>query len=1197
MYLREVEMENFKSFRKKTIIPLLEGYTTVTGPNGSGKSNIADAVLFVLGPRSSKLIRAGRLTDLIFNGGKSGSRAKNCKVSLIFDNTGRTIPIDYDVVKLTRFVKVSTSTPDGYNSYFYVNGKKSSLSEFDSLLAHARISADGYNIVQQGDVSRIVAMGNVERRRILDSIAGITKFDDDIAMADKRRTDVESNLERIGIILDEIRRQIRLLDRDRTGALKYKELRDRLSLAKAQMVHKNVEMIQAEINGIRENITKFENEKENLTQARNRLRQRLEEAEKELEKYENRIAEKGGEEAREMKQKMDQLRIERARAEDAAETLVEENAKLGEEIEGIKEEKLKVEEEIAKLNEEKQVAERRLSELEETLKGKNEELSSLEDSASESDDQMIGLRKTVISLEKQVDQAKDRIHSLTLEDDRLNDKIERIQMEVAQIEEDLKTYGFELKDAQWQISEIRAATKDSRKNASSFKEEFESLRDREAKLAQQAQDLEDAIRSLTREYNNLKAEADAAASVEKGYNRAVMSILEARDRGEMKGIHGTVAELCEVDEKYETAIKVAAGGRLQGIVVDNDHTGEDCINYLKRKNLGRAIFLPLSKMLPGRPRGKAVLAKKESLGYAVDLIKYDEKFRNAFWYVFTDTIIVENLKEARRLMGGVRIATLQGELIEASGAMIGGTLKKNALKFGAPSQKEIKQVAEKLRKAIDESDKVTQELQEVRTEMQGSESKLKDAEDVSGSSQIKVSALKAKEKEFKSKVKSLEGELEKKKQELQEAEEGKVSSEEKVVKLTKQLEKLRNRRDEEKNKIVTSSPEELQRKIAKLQSDKSKTLDERNEIRSKLETVQTQIDVVTDRLKELDSRMKSNQEQIKDNTARVKTSKKKHAESDHEIRAMEKIENSMGKEIRDLRDKRDEAYRLKTGIAAEIEKNIHQLHTKEDFILGLQNELNVGNGKLSDADKELEELDAEVGEEIPPTEELTRTINECQVAMETMGPVNLRALEDFDLQQGRHKELSDEYKQLGSQKKDLITLVKKLNERKKDGLFKVFHGINEEFRRVYNELSEGGEAELILENETEPFEGGLIIKAKPHNKRIHRLEALSGGEKSLVSMAFIFAIQQYDPSPFYLLDEVDQNLDAINAEKVASMIRRNSASAQFVQVSLRKVTLKEADHIIGVTMQGSGVSDVVMSVNINELSEEESVSEGQEVAA
>lgn len=1197
MHLREIEMENFKSFQKKTAIPFLEGYTAVTGPNGSGKSNIADAVLFVLGPRSSRAIRAGRLTDLIFNGGKTGRRAKYCKVSLVFDNQDRTIPIDSDLVKLTRFVKVSTSTTDGYYSYFYVNGKKSSLSEFDSLLAHARISADGYNIVQQGDISRIVAMGNVERRRILDSIAGITKFDDDIARAEKKKIEVVGNLERIGIILDEIRKQIRRLDRDRGGALKYKELTSRLNLAKAQMVHKNVEMIQAEINSTRGQIRKFEEEKDRLIQKREELQAELEQAGKELADLEDQIAERAGEEARELKIKMDQMRIERARAEDTIETSTEENSKLKIEMKHIREERKKVEEEVSKLESEKEEMERRLAELEKVLEEGGKELASLEESASKSDDKVVHIRKEVISLEKQVDQTKDGVHNLTLEDDRLKERIERIGMEIAQIEEDLKTYRFEMKDARWQMGEIKSNTKESRKSAGSLKEGLDTLREKERKLAQQAQELEGAIRSLTRDYNNLKAEADAAASVEKGYNRAVMSILEARDKGTLKGIQGTVAELCEVDEKFETAIKIAAGAKLQAIVVDTDHTGQGCINYLKRKGLGRAIFLPLNKMMPGRPRGKAVLAHKESLGYAIDLVTFDEKFRKAFWYVLMDTILVEDLKQARKLMGGVRIATLGGELIEASGAMIGGTLQKTALKFGAPSQKEIDKVGEKLRRAITESDSISKELQEIGTEIQDTESRLKESEETTESTQIKIGTLAAKEKEFKSKVKLLEEELEKRNHELQGAEAKKASNEKEVEELTKRLEEMKSRRDEEKKRIIASSPEELSRKITKLQSERTKILNDTNAVKSKKETLQTQIDVITDRINEMDSRMECIREQMKENNKKSESSRSKLEKLEHEIKAMEKIEDSMGKETLELREKRDEAYKAKTRIENEIDKNVHQLHTKEDFMLGLQAESKVGEEKLAEADRELESLDVEVGDDMPPTEELKRTVNECQVAIETMGPVNLRALEDFDQQQGRHKELAEEFKQLKSQKGDLIKLVERLNERKKDGLIKVFHGINENFKTVFSELSDGGEAELILENEEHPFEGGLIIKAKPHNKRILRLEALSGGEKSLVSMAFIFSIQQYDPSPFYLLDEVDQNLDAINAEKVARTIKRNSLTAQFVQVSLRKVTLKEADHIIGVTMQKNAVSDVVMKVNIGEMPEEEQVPEQQEVAA
>ena len=247
MYLTEINLENFKSFGRKIRIPFHEGFTAITGPNGSGKSNIADAILFVLGPKSSKAIRAGKLTDLIFNGARTKRPAKSCRVSLVFDNSDRMLPIDKDKVTLTRVVKISPSKTDAYYSYFYINGRSSSLNEFDQLLAHARISADGYNFVQQGDINRVVAMSNLDRRRILDDIAGITRYDQDIQKAEKQRVDAETNLEKIGILLDEIKRNITALSRDRSNAITYRELQEQLQLAKAQMAHKKQEEI-VEIN-------------------------------------------------------------------------------------------------------------------------------------------------------------------------------------------------------------------------------------------------------------------------------------------------------------------------------------------------------------------------------------------------------------------------------------------------------------------------------------------------------------------------------------------------------------------------------------------------------------------------------------------------------------------------------------------------------------------------------------------------------------------------------------------------------------------------------------------------------------------------------------------------------------------------------------------------------------------------------------
>ena len=363
--------------------------------------------------------------------------------------------------------------------------------------------------------------------------------------------------------------------------------------------------------------------------------------------------------------------------------------------------------------------------------------------------------------------------------------------------------------------------------------------------------------------------------------------------------------------------------------------------------------------------------------------------------------------------------------------------------------------------------------------------------------------------------------------------------------------------------------------------------DELSQARSKLEAMATQVQVLTDRRTELDARLESLASQRKDHEGRIATFQESLGRLENEIRGLEKLESQIGQKMKDLQDARDGAYREKTDLEGDLDKVTHKVETKDDFVLKLSTELRVQEEQLSDADRVMKEMGVDVHEDkLPSLETLKRTISESEGQIQALGNINLRALEDYDAQQSRHKELDEEYGRLEGQRQELVNLAAQLTEKKKEGLAKVFGSINENFQKVYAELSDGGEAELLLENAEAPFEGGLIVKVRPPNKKILRLEALSGGEKSLVSLAFIFAIQEYDPSPFYLFDEVDQNLDAVNAEKVARMIKQNSASAQFLQISLRKVTLKEADHIVGVTMTPASVSELVMRVNLADIEDE-----------
>src|SRR3989449_411714 len=787
-------MENFKSFGRKISVPFLQGYTSITGPNGSGKSNIADAILFVLGPRDSKALSAGKLTDLIWNGGKEKKGASHTEVSLTFDNRDRVIPIEADEVKLTRRVGLSKSVEGGYNSYFYVNDRSSQLQEFDQLLAHARISAEGYNLVQQGDIQKIVQMSAMDRRRILDDIAGITKFDEDIGAAEGKRKGTEENLERIRIIVHEIEKQLKQLEADRGSALKYKELRGKVDLAKAQLAHKNKEIIEAAIAGTQEQLEKHEAERHKFEEQKGKLQEELAAMAAKLQDLEAKIAERGGDEARQVQEKVNSLRVERATTEHQIEGGRDTVKQLAAEAADLSKERVRQRKEIDALDGERDATARRLFEVRKGSKAVEGDLKGVDDLAAKSDAKVSGLQREIAGLTQQADELEDKVHALTLEADRHRDGIDRLEAEVDQLTKSRKAAELELKDTDFQIGEAKGGSKDSSKSARKIQEDFYARRKEEAELSRETAELEQAILGLTREYERLKAESQLADALSKGYTRAVAAILEARDKGHVKGIHGTVAELAKVEGKFETAVEIAAGNRMQAVVVDSDAVASEGIEFLKKTHAGRATFLPLNKMLANRPRGKAVLLAKETLGFAIDLIHFDEKYRDAFYYVFGDTLVVETLDRARQIMGGVRIVTLSGELIEASGAMIGGELDRARPTFGGGSRGDVQKVAGELRKATEQADRSRARLAELRAELSTLESQLKEFGAATSTVEVKLDALEAKRKDFAARLKSTDDDFKERETRLQDLRKTAAKTGHDLERLSKQPDELKTQR-------------------------------------------------------------------------------------------------------------------------------------------------------------------------------------------------------------------------------------------------------------------------------------------------------------------------------------------------------------------------------------------------------------------
>ncbi|MFW6040944.1 MAG: chromosome segregation protein SMC, partial [Thermoplasmatota archaeon] len=1115
LYLKKILMENFKSFGKRMEIPFQKGYTNITGPNGSGKSNIADAILFVLGPKSSKEIRAGRLTDLIFNGGKEGKPADYCKVSLVFDNEDQTIPISEEEITFTRRVQKSDNQ-QGYNSYFYVNGRSSSLTEFQDLLAHARISADGYNLVQQGDISRIVEMSDYERRSILEDIAGISEYDEEIDEAENKKEDVADNLDRINIILDELKAQVDDLKDDRKKAMKYQEISDRVSEAKKMKAWKAKEETRNEIVSVQKDIEDNKDAIENIKEQKKEIKDQLEQLISEIKNIDGELDSTASEKSKELQEKINKLKLEIARAEDKKEDAqyrIEKNKELRKELQkelsDRKEELTDVKKEVKDLKEEKEEVESRLKTL-------DEDIQKIKDKQSDSDDRISELRKEGIRIKKKIDEKNDSLADKKLELDRKQDKIERLVEDISEIEEEIEELEFERKENKWTLKEMKKDNSELEKKLNKLKEEFHEERKKEKRLRQDKNDLEDRVNRLEREYNQLKAQEEAAKTVKKGYTRAVSSILEARDKGELEGVHGTIAELADVQEKFETALQVAAGGRMQSIVVDDDGVASDAIKHLKQNRAGRATFLPLNKMRKGRPRGKAIRAVKDdnAVDFAIELVDYDQKYENVFWYVFQDTVVMEDIDAARERMGGVRMVTLDGEKIERSGAMVGGTLDKKMMSFSTPDRGKLDRVGKELKQTRENLQKIISELRETENKIQDIQDEIREIQSEVGPNE-EVESLEAQIKRTKSKIDKKKEVLENKKNEKEDLSEQVKSLKKSAGYIEGEINKFKEERKELAEKIKEMSPEELNSKLSELQNEEVELDKKTNKLSSEIDKKENRIERLDEDITEIKDQRKKLKEEIEEKGSEIKKSEKKIEEKDNELSGLMSRQTSITDELEDLRRERDSKKEKKLKLEHKIDSLDTKLQAKEQYIITQKNKITSLKETVQDLK---EDIDADIDfthEDIPSMKELKNTIRRGENEMEQLQPVNMRAIDDYKNKKERMDELRKEYTELESRREELDKLIDELDEKKKTGLMSVKKEINENFEEVYNELSDGGEAHLELENPDDPFEGGLIIKARPPGKKVHRIDALSGGEKSLVSMAFIFAIQKYDPSPFY----------------------------------------------------------------------------------
>ena len=1198
MYLKALEVSNFKSFKGEVTIPLERGFTAITGPNGSGKSNCGDAIQFVLGPRSNKTIRAQNSKDLIFNGGNNNKPARSCNVTLVFanptlDNGRRRLPVNLDEVRMSRSIRLTKSGNVVTN--YHLNGEESSQKSFHRILGAANARPDGYNIVLQGDVTSLAKMTAKERRKVLDSVAGVTLYDDEIRKADRQKQSVEDYIERIKLLEDGQKSRLKDLKKQKDLAMKVKDLVEELNQSRIIAYQSNYASQLAE--------KQYQvDEQARYLQEANDLDLQVKEGSKKLLALDDQVGElqrqieelTGGENKGLNKLIFDlHLKIDtnKDRISDAESKDSEDKS------------------ELSGLNEQLEIAASALEEFIQTLDSAQTDLENSKSSLEEAKAEELEVQEIMESSGDESAKFSQQLTKLLSELGLANEKLSAAQTEVNRTAAQAEIISEQLSNAQGESEENRLLLGELELQGEEFtgpnstvdrnklSKDLINAQRSEGKLVEESQLIENKLRESERKRERLRAEMETSSGA-KGMAGGAAAIIAARDNGELTGIIGSIAELCApLDSSHDSALATAIGGGMTSIVVESDEVAARAIKWLAERRAGRATFLPLNKLNSNRTAGKALMVSKKPgvIGFAHELLDYDPKIDIAIKFVLRNTLIVDSLSTARSNMGGVRLVTLRGDVTEAGGAMVGGSKRKMSVSFGGgiKGASEIEKLSSEISKLQLMSETVNAALLEARREQQRLRTKINELTDSDHA--VKLQEWRAELKQAKTvynkslgeitiiekKLLDLEGLAAGHLDELDEAQSAVVDLESAIVAAREQLE--------------SASPEHLKDRMHAAQMKRLDAEGTMSKALTALESGSEHKDLLNQRVQDLDSRISTINKSIIERSEMIDNLQAAIATDSIDLKDKEEERTQLLEENKGLEDERLELVDERASLRTELQQKSTDSQSRRRLSDELSRSIVNKDMAINELYSEMQSNGVEPAESdvtLPSVGDADKKVRTLERAMERHGPVNMLAIEQYAECEERLNSMKDEFKQLQARKANLVDITEKLESQRKSKLVKVLDKVNENFKKSYKILSDGGKGELYLENPDEPFKAGLELWAKPKGKssKVNRLQ-LSGGEQSMAALALIFAIQDYDPSPFYYFDEVDQNLDAVNAELIAKMCRQRSKKAQFIMVTLRKVSLRLADHHIGITHGGDGCSRRIVDFDREraiELSEIES---------
>ena len=1175
MYLKNIEVQGFKSFAQKINFEFHNGITGIVGPNGSGKSNVGDAVRWVLGEQSAKSLRGGNMQDVIFSGTETRKPLSYASVAITLDNSDHKLPVEFNEVTVTRRLYRSGE------SEYLINGSNCRLKDINEMFYDTGIGKEGYSIIGQGQIDRILSGKPEERRELFDEAAGIVKFKRRKNTTVKKLEEERQNLVRVTDILSELTRQLGPLEKQSETAKIY--------LAKREALKElDVNMFLLEYSSTAESLKEL-GEKHRLAQ------ENLEDTQKEYEQ--TRVEyDRLEQELEELNTRMDALRMESQEQALHKQQLEGQINVLNEQIlAGVQNEdhyrgRLKtIEEELAvreasrkELEEEKSDLYSQLKEVRSRLKDEEEKLNTAQENirtctqaVEEGKNEIIEILNSRANTKGKAQRFDAMMEQADIRKAEISQRILRLKSE----EEEQQTI---LRKAQEQYDSITESIHSANEECDRLNQEVGNIQE---KLKEQTVELEKEQTSYHREASRLESLRNLTERYD-GYGNSIRRVMEQNER--VPGIQGVVADLIQVNKDYEVAIETALGGSIQNIVTDNEQTAKTLIEFLKKNRYGRATFLPMSSISPrGEFSPREALKEPGVIGVASELVTTAPQYQQIARFLLGRVLVVDHIDHAiaigRKYRHSLRMVTIEGESLSPGGSMTGGAFKNNSNLLGR--RREIEELEKGVAKLKSEVAMIQKAMEDNRNRRNVLRDAIADFQDKLRQQYIEQNTAKMNIAQQEEKAEEIRGGYEQINRDKEQIRRQMLEIRQDHEQIARELESSRQDEQElesfieekqaeldqwkEEETKLTRELEEIRLQASSLDQKNRFDQENLNRLNSETQTLENEQKSIYESLAHSSEEMEQKKLTIQELKTEAANSGIQAQEAKLQLEKWQKEKEKRNGKHKEFFEKRDQL----SGQIGLLDKECFRLksqmdkleESREERISYMWEEYEITpNNALSYRKEELTDLP-----------EMKKQVAQIKEEIRRLGSVNVNAIEDYKDLLERHTFLSGQYNDLITAEKTLEQIIQELDEGMRKQFTEKFAEIQREFDKAFKELFGGGKGTLELDEEADILEAGIRITSQPPGKKLQNMMQLSGGEKALTAIALLFAIQNLKPSPFCLLDEIEAALDDSNVGRFAGYLQKLTKNTQFIIITHRRGTMNAADRLYGITMQEKGVSTLV----------------------